>query len=129
MMGRCFQVVDLGTQTFVFSGHLRHLRRIMISWETPGGVRSKNYTRSSAPNATLTRDLGTWKCGLDDVLGRWAQLTVLGEHVLQVLPGSPAWDPERKLRRFDIEHPDMAVFADLPPRVRAMIEKAPEWRG
>lgn len=129
MRGFCFQIIDLGTQPMTFNGRGRHLRRIMLTWETPEGARSKNYTYTLAGNATLKRDLNTWGSSLDEALGRWAELTISGEHILAVRPAMRAWDPEHRLRRFDIQNPDLEVMAELPPRVQEMIRRAPEWRG
>ena len=72
-LGKCFQVIDLGTQTGAYQGKPIIQRKIWISWETPKFraefskekgeqvmVISNEYTNSLDPKAGLRQMLDSW---------------------------------------------------------------------
>jgi hypothetical protein len=68
-LAMCYRIVDLGTQSEVFSGETKLLRKVTISWELPTERMkdgrpfsvNKRYTFSSAENANLRKDLEAWR--------------------------------------------------------------------
>ncbi len=75
-IGRCFRLVDLGTQEVVYKGDHKQQRKIMVSWELFGEddegqslttddgmplVISKRYTSSLSDKARLRADLEAWR--------------------------------------------------------------------
>jgi len=75
-LGRCYRLVDLGTQKTDYMGAMKAQRKIMIGWELFGEDDKgnplltddgkpmaifKNYTMSWADGATLRKDLQSWK--------------------------------------------------------------------
>lgn len=75
-LGRCYRVIDLGTQTTNFQGKTRKARKVMLSWELFGEdehgdplttddgrplMISKRYTLSLNEKASLRADLESWR--------------------------------------------------------------------
>lgn len=75
-LGRCYRVIDLGTQKSEWQGKVRHARKVMISWELFGEDEngepltlddgrpltiSSRYTLSLNENATLRAMLEGWR--------------------------------------------------------------------
>jgi len=75
-LGRCYRLVDLGTQKTDYMGTMKAQRKIMIGWELFGEDDKgnplltddgkpmaifKNYTMSWADGATLRKDLQSWR--------------------------------------------------------------------
>ena len=75
-VGRCYRVIDLGTQTSEFQGKQKKARKVMLAWELFGedeeGVPlkmddgrplsiSKRYTLSLSEKASLRADLEAWR--------------------------------------------------------------------
>lgn len=75
-VGRCYRVIDLGTQRSEWQGKVRHARKVMISWELFGEEEdgtpltmedgsplsiSSRYTLSLNENATLRHMLEGWR--------------------------------------------------------------------
>ncbi len=70
-IGRCYRVVDLGTQESVYKGNTSYKRQILISWELPSHMAefddkeqpmaiSKKYTLSFNGKASLRKDMEAW---------------------------------------------------------------------
>lgn len=101
-LGRCFRIVDLGTQKSTYKGTDKYQRKILIQFEIhsedaqgnpmltdkgePLSI-SKRYTLSLNENATLSQDLESWRgsaftaderrgFNLEKLLGVWAMLNV-----------------------------------------------------
>lgn len=101
-LGRCFRIVDLGTQKSVYKGVEKHLRKILVQFEIhsedaegnplltdkgePLSI-SKRYTLSLSEKATLSLDLESWRgtaftaderkgFDLKKLLGVWAMLNI-----------------------------------------------------
>jgi hypothetical protein len=98
-LGRCYRIVDLGTQKSEYMGQVKYLHKIMLGWEifgdredgTPLKMRDgrpfaifKNYTMSWADKATLRKDLQAWrgKPFTQEELRRFDLKTVLGVHCM-----------------------------------------------
>lgn len=102
-LGRCYGIVDLGTQTSTYDDKVKHLRKIMVSWElhgeddegnplamedgAPMSV-NKTYTMSFAERATLRLDMESWegrkfsddearRFDLSKILNDWFMLNVV----------------------------------------------------
>lgn len=93
--GRCYRIIDLGTQQCGYQGTSRLVHKLMVQWEVFGADDpasslsiSKDYTYSFAEGSTLRKDLGSWRGkdftddelrGVDikNLLGAWAMLTVV----------------------------------------------------
>jgi len=102
-LGRCYRIIDLGTQKTEYMGQMKALRKIMIGWELhaqddagrPIRMRDgrpfamfKNYTLSWNEKANLRLDLQSWRgkpfsteemrrFDLETVLGAWCMLNVI----------------------------------------------------
>lgn len=94
-IGRCYRVIDLGTQKSEFQGKVRTARKVMISWELFGEDEdggplvmddgrplsiSKRYTLSLSEKATLRADLESWRgrAFTDDELAGFDLKNLLG---------------------------------------------------
>lgn len=102
-LGRCYRIVDLGTQKSEYMGQMKYLHKIMIGWEIHGtddngnqllmkdgrpfGI-FKNYTLSWSEKANLRLDLQSWrgkpftqeemrKFDLNNILGAWCMLNII----------------------------------------------------
>jgi hypothetical protein len=72
-IARCFRIIDLGTQAGEYQGIPNHKRQIVIGWELPDILMSKDdnagkpfivskfYTASLSEKATLRKDLVNWR--------------------------------------------------------------------
>jgi hypothetical protein len=102
-LGRCYRIIDLGTQKSEYMGQIKYLRKIMLGWEihgqddagTPLKMKDgrpfamfKNYTLSWSEKATLRADLQSWRgkpftaeemrrFDLKTILGAWCMLNVI----------------------------------------------------
>ena len=107
-LGRCYWIIDLGTQKFENMGQVRYMHKIKLGWEIHGSDNAgkplkmkdgrplavfKNYTLSWSEKATLRIDLQSWRgklftqeemrqFNLKSVLGAWCILNVI-EHAGQ----------------------------------------------
>ena len=168
-IGRCFSLIDLGTQlsTGQFGEKLQH--KIRIGWELFGEDEngepltvdvdgktmpmtiSKSYTVSLHEKAGLRKDLAAWRGkdftdeearGFDvsKLIGAYCMVNVTTSETngktysnvagLTPLPGAlknakPAAVHEHVL--FDLDSPDMAVFASFHEKLQEAIKRAPEW--
>lgn len=67
--GRCYRVIDLGTQDGTFGGEPTRKHLVMLTWELPSKLMddgrpmsaSKRYTFSSHEKANLRKDLESWR--------------------------------------------------------------------
>lgn len=101
-LGRCYRIVDMGTQKSEYLGQIKHLPKVMLQFEVHGEddtgkplitvkgepmTISKNFTLSLAEKATLRKDLQTWRgkeftadelrgFELKNILGAWAMLNI-----------------------------------------------------
>ena len=102
-LGRCYRIVDLGTQKSEYMGQVKYLHKIMLGWEIHGTDDNgkplnimdgrpfaifKNYTLSWSEKANLRLDLQSWrgkaftqeemrKFDLKNILGAWCMINVI----------------------------------------------------
>ena len=168
-IGRCFSLIDLGTQltSGQYGEKLQH--KLRIGWELFGEDEqgnpltvevdgksmpltiSKSYTVSLHEKAGLRRDLAAWR-GRDfsdeeakafdvaKLIGAYCMVNVTTSETngktysnvagLTPLPGAlrnakpaPVHDPVV----FDLDKPDMKVFATFHEKLQEAIKKSPEW--
>ena len=167
-LGRCYRIVDLGTQKSEYMGQVKYLHKIMIGWAIHGTDDAgkpikmqdgrpfaifKNYTRSWSEKANLRLDLQSWrgkaftqeemrKFDLNNVLGAWCMLNVIERdgqngkvyaNVDGITPvpsiikqnGLPA--PINDNEIFNLQNPNMEIFAKFSDNLKAKITSSPEW--
>ena len=168
-IGRCYSLVDLGTQltTGQYGSKLQH--KLRIGWELFGEDENgepltidvdgkmmpltitKGYTVSLHEKAGLRRDLAAWRGkdftdeeakGFDvqKLIGAYCMVNVTTSETngkvysnvagLTPLPGAlknakPA--PVHAPQVFDLDKPDMEVFATFHEKLQEAIKKSPEW--
>ena len=102
-LGRCYRIVDLGTQKSEYMGEVKYLHKIMLGWEIHGSDDNgkalkmndgrpfaifKNYTLAWSEKANLRIDLQAWrgkaftqeemrKFDLQNILGAWCMLNII----------------------------------------------------
>lgn len=102
-LGRCYRIIDLGTQKSEFQGDVKLRREVEISWELHGTDEdgtplttedgrplsiSRTYTLSWSENSNLRKNLQSWRgkpwtdkevsrFDLKNILGQWAMITVV----------------------------------------------------
>ena len=102
-LGRCYRIIDLGTQKSEYLGDVKLRREVEISWELHGtdddGTPlttddgrplsiSRTYTLSWSENSNLRKNLQSWRnkpwtdkevsrFDLKNILGQWAMVTVV----------------------------------------------------
>jgi hypothetical protein len=168
-IGRCFSLIDLGTQFTDGAYGPKSQHKIRIGWELFGDDEngepltidvdgqqmpltiSKSYTVSLHEKAGLRRDLAAWRgkdfteeeakaFDVSKLLGAYCMVNVTTSETngktysnvagLTPLPGAlknakPA--PVHENVVFDLDKPDMAVFAGFHEKLQEAIKKSPEW--
>jgi len=102
-LGRCYRIIDLGTQKSEYMGQVKYLHKVMLGWEIHGSNDAgepikmkdgrpfaifKNYTLSWSEKANLRLDLQSWRgkqfsqeemrrFDLKTVLGVWCMLNII----------------------------------------------------
>ena len=102
-LGRCYRIVDVGTQKSEYMGEVKYLHKIMLGWEIHGSDENgkalkmmdgrpfaifKNYTLAWSDKANLRIDLQAWrgkaftqeemrKFDLQNILGAWCMLNII----------------------------------------------------
>lgn len=168
-IGRCFSLIDLGTQHTEGQYGVKLQHKIRIGWELFGEddagapltidvdgkempmTISKSYTVSLHEKSSLRKDLAAWrgKDFTDDeakafdvskLLGAYCMVNVTTSETngktysnvagLTPLPGAlkavkPA--PVHEFVKFDLDDPDMEVFASFHDKLQEAIKRSPEW--
>jgi hypothetical protein len=168
-IGRCFSLIDLGTQlsTGQFGEKMQH--KIRLSWELFGEDEqgqpltvtidgkdmpmtiSKSYTVSLHEKASLRKDLAAWRgkdftdeeakaFDVSKLVGAWCMVNATQSESngktytniagLTPLPGAlknakPA--AVHKPVLFNLDEPDMEVFATFHEKLQDAIKRSPEW--
>lgn len=169
-IGRCYSLIDLGTQRSDGQFGIKDQHKIQIRWELFGDdddgnpltvdvdgktmpmTISKSYTVSLHEKAALRKDLASWRgkdfsdeeakaFDVSKLLGAYCMVSVTtsennGKTYSNVsgltrLPSAlkdskPAAVHENVL--FDLDAPDMAVFATFHEKLQEAIKKSPEWK-
>lgn len=168
-IGRCFSLIDLGTQltSGQYGEKLQH--KLRIGWELFGEDEqgqpltvevdgktlpltiSKSYTLSLHEKSGLRRDLAAWRgrdfsdeeakaFDVSKLIGAYCMVNVTSSETnnktysnvagLTPLPGAlknakPA--PVHEPVLFDLDQPDLKVFATFHEKLQEAIKKSPEW--
>lgn len=168
-IGRCFSLIDLGTQltSGQYGEKLQH--KLRIGWELFGEDEqgqpltvevdgktlpltiSKSYTLSLHEKSGLRRDLAAWRgrdfsdeeakaFDVSKLIGAYCMVNVTSSETngktysnvagLTPLPGAlknarPA--PVHEPVLFDLDQPDLKVFATFHDKLQEAIKKSPEW--
>lgn len=168
-IGRCFSLIDLGTQLTngQYGEKLQH--KIRLGWELFGEDEqgnpltidvngrempmtiSKMYTMSLGEKANLRKDLAAWRgktfteeevkaFDISNLLGAYCMVNVTTSETngktysnvagLTPIPAAlknskPA--PVHETVKFDLDSPDMNVFAKFHQQLQDTIKKSPEW--
>jgi len=108
-LGRCYRIVDLGTQKSEYMGQVKFQHKVMIGWEIHGVDESgqpikmkdgrpfamfKNYTLSWSDKANLRLDLQSWrgKPFTQEEMRRFDLKTILGAYCMLNLIERPGQD-------------------------------------
>jgi hypothetical protein len=170
-IGRCYSLIDLGTQTTSGQFGEKSQHKLRIGWELFGEDEqgqpltveidgkqmpmtiSKSYTVSLHEKAGLRKDLQAWRgreftdeeakaFDVSKLLGAYCMVNVTTAETngktysnvagLTPLPGAlknakPA--PVHGIVSFDLDAPDMAVFATFHEKLQEAIKRSPEWKA
>jgi len=168
-IGRCYSLIDLGTQESSTKYGTKFLHKIKIGWELFGEDEkgqpltieidgklmpltiSKSYTVSLHENATLRKDLSAWRgrdfseeeakaFDVSKLIGAYCMLNVATSetngnaytNVVGITPlpsalknAKPA--PVHGSVIFNLDEPDMNVFATFHEKLQEAIKRSPEW--
>jgi hypothetical protein len=166
-LARCYRIIDLGSQKTEYMGESKVQRKIMIGWELFGDDDNgqplvtddgkpmaifKNYTLSWSENATLRKDLQSWRnkpwtdaeakrFDLKSILNGYCMLNVIhrevnGKTYANVATISPVPSlikqaglpkPINANQLFTIAEPDMVLFETFGKGLKEKIMNSPEW--
>jgi hypothetical protein len=167
-LARCYRIIDLGTQGASRSAGTTHRPEIAVQFEVwtkdangnllvadDGGplVISKSYALSLSENASLRKDLTSWRGKdfspvelrgfvLKNILGQGAMISVAlaegsdGEESTDIIGISGVPDEfskaglppgHHKLALFTIAEADLEAFETFSKQIRDKIEASPEW--
>ena len=168
-IGRCYSLIDLGTQETTGQYGTKMQHKIRIGWELFGEDEqgnpltvdvdgktmpmtiSKSYTVSLHEKSGLRKDLAAWRgrdfsdeeakaFDVSKLLGAYCMVNATQSETngktytnvagLTPLPGAlknakPA--PVHENILFDLDNPDMNVFAAFHEKLQEAIKKSPEW--
>jgi hypothetical protein len=154
-IGRCYKIIDLGTQTTTGQFGTKSQHKVMISWELlddkikmadgrPYAV-TQWYTVSLHEKSQLRKDLEAWRgrrfsdeelegFDLKNVLGTYCMIQIVHSpdgkyaNVNAIMSyRGPKPTPVNENVIFDIDSPDMAVFEAMSDNMKEKIRSAPEW--
>lgn len=168
-IGRCYSIIDLGTQHSEGQFGVKMQHKIRIGWELWGEDEngepltidvdgkampmtiSKNYTVSLHEKSSLRKDLAAWRgkdfnedeakaFNVSKLLGLYCMVNVTTSETngktysnvagLTPLPAAlkankPAAVHEEIV--FDLDAPNMEIFANFHEKLQETIKKSPEW--
>ena len=155
-IGRCFKIIDLGTQTTEWQGEKKQQRKVLICWELLDDTvkmedgrpfaATKKYTASLHEKAQLRKDLEAWRgkkftedelegFDLKNVMGAYCMIQIVHStdgnyaNVNAIMSTKEKPEAVNPNMFFDISEPDMEVFNSLSDRLKEQIESAPEWNA
>ena len=170
-IGRCYSIIDLGTQTSNGQYGEKHQHKIRVAWELFGEDEngqpltidvdgkempmtiSKSYTVSLHEKAGLRKDLSAWRgrdftdeeakaFDVSKLIGAYCMVNVTTSENngktysnvggLTPLPSAlknakPA--PVHGHVLFNLDEPNMAVFATFHEKLQEVIKSSPEWKA
>jgi hypothetical protein len=168
-IGRCYSLIDLGTQTTDGQYGVKQQHKIRIGWELFGEDEnggplvvdvdgkqmpmtiSKSYTVSLHEKSSLRKDLSAWRgrdfseeeakaFDVSRLVGAYCMVNVTTSETngktysnvagLTPLPAAlknakPAAVHENVM--FNLDEPDMALFAKFHEKLQEAIKRSPEW--
>ena len=150
-IGRCYGVVDLGTQD---GGQFGPKHQCLIIWESTELMEdgrpfslSKYYTVSLNEKANLYGDLVAWRgrdftpeeldaFNVQNVIGAPVMLTVIHNdkgkarvaNVAKIMKGAPVPEPVNQTLKFSFEDKD-EIPGHMPEWMQKMVHAAPEYNG
>lgn len=156
-IGRCFKIIDLGTQTTTGQFGTKSQHKVMISWELLDDSIKMNdgrpyaitqwYTVSLHEKSQLRKDLEAWRgrrftdeelegFDLKNVLGTYCMIQVVHStdgkytnvNAIMAYRG-PKPTPVNDNVLFDIDNPNMGVFEAMSDNMKEKIRSAPEWQA
>jgi hypothetical protein len=169
-IGRCYSLIDLGTQTTTGQYGEKSQHKLRIGWELFGedeqGVPltvevdgeqlpmtiSKSYTVSLHEKAGLRKDLQAWRgreftedeakaFDVSKLLGAYCMVNVTTSETngktysnvagLTPLPGAlknVKHAPVHAIVMFNLDAPDMTLFASFHEKLQEAIKRSPEWQ-
>ena len=169
-IGRCFSLIDLGTQHTEGQYGVKLQHKLRIGWELFGEDEnggpltidvdgkqmpltiSKSYTVSLHEKSSLRKDLSAWRgkdfseeeakaFDVSKLLGAYCMVNVTTSETngktysnvagLTPLPGAlknakPA--PVHAVQSFDLDNPDMELFASFHEKLQEAIKRSPEFQ-
>ena len=155
-IGRCYKIIDMGTQTTTGQFGIKEQHKVMISWELLDEAKMADgrpfsvtqwYTVSLHEKSKMRADLESWRgkkfseeelkgFDLANVLGAYCMIQVVHDEtgkyanvqtIMAYKGNKPA--PVNPNVVFDIDEPDMEVFNALSENMQAKITNTPEWKS
>lgn len=152
-VGRCFQVIDLGTQSFQKAGETSQSRKLAITWEIdqkmsdgrPFTVTAR-YTNSTYEKSNLGMMLASWRgkpvesgFDMDQILGQYCLVNIVHQtsgdktyanvaSVMRLPQGMPKFEPFNEILSFSLAEFSNSTFEKLTPYWQSVIEKSPEFQ-
>ena len=168
-IGRCYSLIDLGTQLTIGQYGEKMQHKLRIVWELFGEDElgqpltvdvdgeempmtiSKSYTVSLHEKSSLRKDLQAWRgreftddeakaFDVSKLMGAYCMVNVTTSETngktysnvagLTPLPGAlknVKPQPVHMLVSFDLDKPDMNVFASFHEKLQDAIKRSPEW--
>lgn len=153
---RCFKIIDLGTQWIEWAGEKKEQRKVLITWELLDDevkmedgrpfAATKQYTATLDERGRLRPDLEAWRgkkftdaeleaFDLKTVLGAYCTIQIVHDETgkyanvnsIMAFKGEKP-KPVNPDVAFDIDEPDMEVFATFSDKMKEKIQAAPEFR-
>lgn len=154
--GRCYSIIELGTQVSEWEGQRTEKYQVLISWELPtqdpmedGRLRSisKFYTLSLSDTANLTKDLTSWRgkaftaeekegFDIEKLLGVPAMLSLVEKKgkvrvdaVMGLPKGTPMPEQSNDSVVFELQayiDGDMSVWNNLSEGLQGLVNKCLE---
>lgn len=154
-IGRCFKMIDMGTQTTTGQFGVKDQHKVMVSWELLDGPKmqdgrpfsvSQRYTVSLHEKSKLRADLESWRgrkfsvvelegFDLGTVLGAYCMIQVVHDETgkyanpqtIMAFKGEKP-KPINPNVVFDIDNPDMEIFNSFSDNMKLKITNTPEWK-
>jgi hypothetical protein len=131
----CVSLVDLGTQSFEFSGEVKVARKVLITWaianetvtldgEPKPRIVSKEYTLSLNERANLRKDLEGWRGKPFETVDTFALSAILGKSC-RLLVGV---GKDGKYNRVEAVKPKK-VDTSMPDGMSPVYFKLDDWDG
>ena len=159
-IGRCYSLIDLGTQLTSGQYGDKQQHKIKIGWELFGDDEqgnpltidvdgkempmtiSKSYTVSLHEKAGLRKDLAAWRgrdftdeeakaFDVSKLLGAYCMVNVTTSEsngkTYSNVAGLTPLPPVHANQVFDLDNPDMKLFATFHEKLQEAIKRSPEW--